>query len=192
MRQGRKRMAWWAGLGLVWTLTAAGEPSVVSGGEAVWPEFGQERSAGAERVDFSRLPLERAIAMVHGAGARKIVSFEDSNCAYCKKLMRELEAVDDVTVYVFLYPILEGDSWEKSRQIWCAPDRARAWRAWMLEGKEPASASPGCDASALEHNLALGRRLGISVVPTIVLPSGRRIPGLIRAPDLMDFLSRER
>lgn len=65
---------------------------------------------------------------------------------------------------------------------------------WTLTaaGKEPASVSSSCDASALEHNLALDRRLGISVVPTIVLPSGRRIPGLIRAPDLMDFLSRER
>lgn len=160
-------------------------------GDEPWSDLDEGGRDGMDvgRVDFSRLPFDRAIVLVHGTASRMIVSFEDPNCAYCKKLMRELEAVDDVTVHVFLYPILGADSWEKSRRIWCAPDRARAWRAWMLEGRLPAPAA--CGSSALEENLRLGRELGISWVPTIVLPSGKRVPGLIRADDLGDLLAGE-
>src|SRR5207237_8408210 len=40
----------------------------------------------------------------------------------------ELRVGTDVTVYTFLYPVLGKDSREKSRDIWCAKDKALAWR----------------------------------------------------------------
>ena len=53
----------------------------------------------------------------------------------------------DVTIYTFLYPILGPDSDAKSRNIWCAKDKAKAWRDWMVDGtrrraKAAASATP--------------------------------------------------
>lgn len=160
-------------------------------GDEPWSDLDEGRRDGMDvgRVDFARLPFDRAIALVHGTGSRTIVSFADPNCSYCKESMRELDALGDVTVYLFLYPILGEDSREKSERIWCAPDRARAWRAWMLEGRLPVPAA--CDASAIEENLRLGRELRISWVPTIILPSGKRISGLIRADDLGDLLTGE-
>ncbi|WP_142804863.1 DsbC family protein [Tepidiphilus sp. J10] len=160
-------------------------------GDEPWSDLDEGRRDGMDvgRVDFARLPFDRAIALVYGTGSRTIVSFADPNCGYCKESMRELDALGDVTVYLFLYPILGEDSREKSERIWCAPDRAQAWRAWMLEGRLPAPAA--CDASAIEENLRLGRELRISWVPTIILPSGKRISGLIRADDLGDLLTGE-
>ena len=32
------------------------------------------------------------------------------NCGYCKRLAKDLQKVDNLTVYVFLYPILSEDS----------------------------------------------------------------------------------
>jgi hypothetical protein len=70
--------------------------------------------------------------MVRGNGKRKLAVFEDPNCGYCKRFERDLQKVDNVTVYMFLYPILSQDSADKSRNIWCAKDKAKAWTDWMV------------------------------------------------------------
>ena len=76
-----------------------------------------------------------------GTGARKLVVFADPNCGYCKKLERDLNSVPNITVFTFLVPILGGDSPEKARDIWCAKDRGKAWRNWMIDGTPPPAAA---------------------------------------------------
>lgn len=128
------------------------------------------------KVKFSDLPFESALKMVKGDGKRVIAVFEDPNCIYCKRFRKTLGEVDNVTVYTFMYNILSPDSVEKSRNIWCSPDRNKAWDDWMLNGTLPASASPDCEAP---HGsvLALGRKLKITGTPTIFFTDGSRIPG---------------
>ncbi len=83
----------------------------------------EDRIAKLTAVDFSALPLKDAFTIVRGDGKRKVAVFEDPNCGYCKRFERDLQNVDNVTVYLFLYPILSPDSAEKSRNIWCAKDK---------------------------------------------------------------------
>ena len=97
-----------------------------------------ERMKKLTAIRFSDLPLDRAIKQVRGDGKRVLATFEDPNCGYCKRLAKELQKLDNVTVYVFLYPILSEDSVRKSKQIWCAADRSKAWNDWMIDGKAPA------------------------------------------------------
>ena len=82
-------------------------------------------------VDFAELPLKDAFTIVRGDGKRKVAVFEDPNCGYCKRFERDLQNVDNITVYLFLYPILSPDSAEKSRNVWCAKDRVAAWQDMM-------------------------------------------------------------
>lgn len=146
----------------------------------------QARMAQLSAIDFSTLPLDQAIKHVRGNGKRVIVSFEDPNCAYCKRLGKELAQLKDVTVYTFLYPILSPDSTEKSRNIWCAGDRAKAWNDWILNAKVPASAS--CDSSVVERNVTLGQKLRINGTPTMFLADGRRLGGYLPAAELEQAL----
>lgn len=92
-----------------------------------------ERLQKLAAIKFSELPLELAVKRVHGDGKRVLASFEDPNCGYCKKLAKEMAKLDNVTLYTFLYPILSPDSLVKSKQIWCAADKGKAWNDWMLE-----------------------------------------------------------
>ncbi|MDP3310297.1 MAG: DsbC family protein, partial [Polaromonas sp.] len=98
----------------------------------------QRRNLTEERVDklnavaFDALPLKDAFTIVRGNGKRKLAVFEDPNCGYCKRFERDMQKVNDVTVYMFLYPILGADSVDKSRNIWCAKDRGKAWHDLML------------------------------------------------------------
>lgn len=133
-------------------------------------------------VDFAELPLKDAFTIVRGDGKRKLAVFEDPNCGYCKRFERDLQNVDNVTVYLFLYPILSPDSAEKSRNIWCAKDRMAAWQDLMVRDKVPAPAT--CDTGALQRNLAFGKKYKITGTPTLIFANGARVPGAIPAQEV--------
>ena len=127
-------------------------------------------------VKFDQLPLDQSIKIVRGNGSRKLAIFEDPNCGYCKHFERELATVNDITVYVFLFPILSPDSADKSKAVWCSPDRAKAWLDLMLKDTAPAAAGEKCEAP-LEKTLAFGREKRITGTPTMFFEDGERIPG---------------
>lgn len=143
----------------------------------------EERKNKLAQINFSDLPLNLAVKQVRGSGKRVFATFEDPNCGYCKKLAKDLQAMNDVTIYTFLYPILSPDSSEKSKAIWCAADRAKAWNDWMINNTNPGSKTD-CDTSAVDKVVALGQKLNIRGTPTIFLSNGERIPGAVSAAKL--------
>lgn len=141
------------------------------------------------RVDFSGLPLDKAIVSVKGSGARKLAVFSDPDCPYCRQLEKELQGITDVTIYTFLYPLvsIHPDAPRKARLVWCAPDRAKAWDELMLLGREPDNGA-SC-AAPINDNVALAQKLSIEGTPGIVFASGRLIPGLIQRAAIEQFLN---
>jgi len=147
----------------------------------------EERKQKLSQIKFSDLPLDLAIKQVKGDGKRVIATFEDPNCGYCKRLAKEFAKMDNLTIYTFLMPILSPDSIEKSQNVWCAPDRAKAWKEWMLNGTAPATAK--CD-NPVQKSLAFGQKLNIRGTPTIFFADGSRAPGFIPAAQLEQALAR--
>ena len=135
----------------------------------------QKRNLTEERVDklsaiaFDQLPLKNAFTQVRGNGKRKLVVFADPNCGYCKRFEKDLQKLDNVTIHHLLYPILGEDSKAKSRNIWCAKDKAKAWQDWMVREQALPSTIPMCDTTALTRNVELGRNYKINGTPTIFL-----------------------
>jgi thiol:disulfide interchange protein DsbC len=146
----------------------------------------EERTEKLLAIDFKTLPIKDAFTLVRGNGKRKLAVFEDPNCGYCKRFERDLQKVDNVTVYMFLYPILGADSVDKSNNIWCAKNKAKAWHAWMLEDLTPPSAS--CDTAAVQRNVEFGRKAKITGTPTLVFADGSRVPGAINAQQVEKLL----
>ncbi len=140
-------------------------------------------------VSFDKLPLKDAFTMVRGNGKRKLAVFEDPNCPYCKRFERDLEKVDNVTVYLFLYPILGPDSTDKSRNIWCAKDKAKTWLDWMVRNAVPAKADASCDVAALARNIEFGKQHKITGTPTLIFADGSRVPGAIGAAEIEKMLA---
>ena len=137
-----------------------------------------ERMRRLSAIKFTDLPLELAVKQVRGDGKRVIASFEDPNCGYCKKLARDTAKLDNVTIYTFLYPILSPDSLDKSNQVWCSADKAKAWNDWMQDGKALSGRSD-CDTSAVQKSVELGHKLAITGTPTLFFADGERIPGAV-------------
>lgn len=147
----------------------------------------EERVEKLTAVKFDALPIKDAITVVRGDGKRKLAVFEDPNCGYCKRFERDLDKVSNVTIHTFLYPILSPDSNEKSKNIWCAKDKVKAWQDWMLSDQVPASAS--CDASAVARNVELGKKYKITGTPTLIFADGSKVPGAINAQQIEKYLA---
>jgi len=143
-----------------------------------------ERIQEINKIKFSDLPLSSAIKQVKGDGKRVIAVFEDPNCGYCKRLRQTtLKNLDNVTIYTFMYNILADDSFVKSKNIWCAPDRAKAWDDWMINGKAAPTAPASCETPN-DKIAALGQQLKITGTPAIFFADGTRIPGAVDLPTL--------
>lgn len=144
----------------------------------------ERRSEELMRVSFASLPLENAFKVVKGDGSRKIAVFSDPDCPFCKQYEEELARLDNVTIYTFIFPIegLHAGATEKSKAIWCAPDRVEAWNQWMRKGVLPKNAG-NCE-NPIAKNVQLGGRLGINGTPTTIFSDGKRIPGRIPTPQI--------
>jgi thiol:disulfide interchange protein DsbC len=138
----------------------------------------EQRLARIRAQDLPKLPYGDAIVFKQGTGARRMVVFEDPNCHYCKDAERNFMQLKDVTIYTFLIPILGADSVTKSRDIWCSPNNAQAWRTWMTQGQMPPRAMGRCDVNALERNLELANRYHLNYTPAILFDDGSRHTGL--------------
>ena len=153
----------------------------------------QRRNLTEERVDkltainFEALPFKDAFTIVRGNGKRRLAVFQDPNCGYCKRFERDVQKLNHVTIHMFLYPILSADSNEKSKNIWCAKDRVKAWQDWMVRDQAPVAAN--CDASAIARNIDIGRKFKITGTPTLVFVDGSRVPGAISVAEVEKHLS---
>jgi len=150
----------------------------------------KERLEEINKIKFSDLPLDKAIKTVKGDGSRVIAVFEDPNCGYCKRFRQTtLKETDNITVYTFMYNILADDSFVKSKNIWCAPDRSKAWDDWMLNNKAAPVAAANCE-SPNEQVVELGHKLGVSGTPAIFFADGTRVPGAIDTKALEEKLAK--
>ena len=136
----------------------------------------QTEAVTAAPVPVDQLPLADAIKTVRGNGQRKLAVFSDPNCVYCKQLEPELASLDNVTIYTFLVPF-QGEA--RPVDIWCAADRERAWRQWMLQA-DASLMQPGAQCEhPIARNLELARRLRVQGTPTMIWADGSRTDGYV-------------
>ncbi|MDR0479278.1 MAG: DsbC family protein [Burkholderiaceae bacterium] len=140
-------------------------------------------------IAFKDLPMQNAFTIVRGTGKRQLALFEDPNCGYCKHFEQGLQKISDITVHVFLIPILGQDSTVKARQIWCSADQGKAWQDWMVRGIKPMG-SADCDADALQANLDFARKYHITGTPTLVFADGSRVSGALPEQQVEQRLSK--
>ena len=169
-----------------------GGASVIIAGQIIDAKSGrnltEERLRALSAIKWDSLPFGSAVTTVRGNGRRKIAVFSDPNCPYCKRFEETLAKLDDITVHIFLYPVIKPQSVPLAKSIWCSRDRARAWDDLMLRGIAP-SAAPDCD-TPVDKLVALGHRLGATSTPTWFLQNGERFSGAMRLEDVRALLDK--
>ncbi|MBS0327577.1 MAG: DsbC family protein [Proteobacteria bacterium] len=142
------------------------------------------RTRKLNRVAVDRLPMDLAFKRVKGDGSRKLYLFSDADCPFCHRLEQEMRGLDNVTIYTFMFPIdqLHPDAARKSRILWCAPDRAKAWDTYFATGKLPSNS--GDCSNPVAKTQALGDSLHINATPTLIFADGTMIPGALPLPQI--------
>lgn len=137
----------------------------------------EERLKKLSAIEFGALPLDLAVKIQRGNGKRAIAMFTDPYCRYCRRLEQTLLQLDDITVYVFMYPVIRPDAADHSRSVWCSKDRAKAWLDLAAgENAKVPTASATC-ANPVDKVLALGRSLRVNGTPTLFFANGERAGG---------------
>jgi thiol:disulfide interchange protein DsbC len=151
-----------------------------------------ERMTKLNAIKVSDLPLEQAIKFVKGDGSRKLYVFSDPQCPFCKKFEAELSKVDNITIYLFPFPIasLHPQSAAEAKAIWCAADKNAAWQNALLKNTPPKNA--GDCKNPIDANIALGGKLRITGTPTLIFANGERVPGMVPADKLEQLLSEKK
>jgi len=149
----------------------------------------EERIRDLLRVNVADLPYEDAIKIVKGDGKRKLVTFEDPDCPYCRRVEADIAKLDNYTLYVFLYPIeqLHPSAPDKSRRVWCAKDPAKAWLDLMLRNQDPKG--KGDCKNPISRNIGLAAQLNIQGTPALIFEDGRVVPGAIPKEQIEKFMN---
>lgn len=151
----------------------------------------EERIGKLSAIKFESLPLDQAVKIVRGNGRRVAAMFSDPYCPACQSFEQTLQQMDDMTLYVFMFPVIRPEKIDDSRSVWCSADRAKAWLDLALRKKAPAAAS--CD-NPVDSLVALGQTIGVRATPTLFFENGERQQGGMSAADLrtrMDLAARE-
>jgi thiol:disulfide interchange protein DsbC len=140
-------------------------------------------------IDFNSLPFDLAIKTVRGDGSRKVAVFADPLCPYCRQLEQELQGVNNVTIYTFLYPLesIHPGASVKAVDIWCSKDRSDAWSKWMLQNKGPGDTR--CTGAPIDKLQALGQKLRVDSTPTLFTVDGKRTRGAIKHNEIEQLLA---
>ena len=153
----------------------------------------EERLRKLSAIDWNQLPFQWAVTARRGDGRREIAVFSDPNCPYCQKFEKDLATLDNITVHIFMWPVIKAESVRQTKSVWCSKDRANAWNELMLKRVEP-TAPTDCE-NPIEELVALGKRLGATSTPTWFLPNGESYVGALPLSQvvlLLDATARRR
>jgi thiol:disulfide interchange protein DsbC len=149
----------------------------------------KERYDQVNKVDVSKIPIEDAIVITKGSGAKKLFLFTDVDCPFCRKAYEWLKTQTDYTLYVFLYPLdMHPQAPEKSVKILCDKDSAAA-----LDGAHVDQGPTGekCEAGEklLQKQKNVANEIGINATPVFILDSGVKMSGFNQKA-LQDYLKK--
>ena len=150
----------------------------------------EERMRKLNAVRFDSLPLDLTVKVQRGSGRRVMAMFSDPYCPACRSFERTLAQIDDITIYIFMYPVIRPENINHSRAVWCSPDRAKAWLELAAAAQPKVPAAGASCANPVDQVLAAGRKLRVNATPTLFLANGERISGGLAAADLRKILDQ--
>lgn len=149
----------------------------------------EERRVRRRRDLIGALPDGDAVTFTPPGGAIASVNvFTDVDCGYCQMLHRSMADYHDrgIEIRYLAYPRggEESETWDRMVSAWCAEDRESAITALKAGDEIP---NRTCENPVARH-YEIGVASGVTGTPSLVLPNGQMLPGLVTAEELADLL----
>jgi thiol:disulfide interchange protein DsbC len=147
------------------------------------------RRDGRSRV-MAKIDPKTMIVFAPEKTKHVITAFTDIDCGYCRKLHKQIAEYNDLGIEIryLAYPRagLNTPSYDKAVSVWCAADQREALTRAKAGEKLPKA---DCDNPVKSH-MAAAREVGVTGTPTLVLESGRVIPGYVEPKRLIQILDQ--
>jgi thiol:disulfide interchange protein DsbC len=123
---------------------------------------------------------------------KKIIVFTDPECPFCAKIHQEMKKVvaerKDIAFYIKMFPLpIHKDAAEKAKAIVCEKSLKLLDEAYE---KKPIPKAK-CKTTVIDDNIKLGKKLGISGTPALILPDGRVVSGYRDAKTLEALIDKK-
>jgi thiol:disulfide interchange protein DsbC len=152
----------------------------------------QERLSEINRINVSQIPLGDALVLGNKNAKHRVIVFDDPECPFCAKLHQEMKKVvserKDIAFYIKMFPLkMHASAYQKAKAIVC--EKSLSMLEDSLAKKElPA---PKCNTTAVDDNIKLANKLGITGAPTLIMPDGRVVPGFRDADSLKALILKK-
>lgn len=126
-----------------------------------------------------------------GKAKHIITVFTDVDCPYCSMLHKEVPKLNEAGIEVryLMYPRAgEGSpTFHKSVSAWCNDDQKKA----ISIAKEGGVVAPKTCDDPVKEQFELGKLIGVTGTPTLILENGKILPGFVPAAQLIKILDDE-
>jgi thiol:disulfide interchange protein DsbC len=140
---------------------------------------------------LAKVPESEMLVFGPASATHTITVFTDIDCPWCRQMHSQIAEYNKLGVRVryLFYPRSGPDteSWSKADTVWCSADRKAAFTRAKLGNK--LDLKP-CAGSPVARDYQLGRDIGITGTPGVVLASGELIPGYLSPPQLIAHLKQ--
>jgi thiol:disulfide interchange protein DsbC len=120
-----------------------------------------------------------------------ITVFTDVDCPYCAMLHKEVPKLNKAGIEVryLMYPRAgEGSpTYNKSVSTWCNSDQKKT----ISIAKEGGVVTPKTCDDPVKEQFELGKSIGITGTPTLILENGKILPGYVPAAQLIKILNEQ-
>ena len=150
-----------------------------------------ERSRNQQRLSQLQQLPESELITYRAKGDEKhvITIFTDIDCGYCRRLHRGMDEMNElgITVHYLAFPRspVGTASFNKSVSVWCADDPAQAMTDAKLNNRV---VDANCASAPVAKHQQLGRQLGVTGTPAILLENGTLIPGYLPPGRLLEAI----
>lgn len=118
--------------------------------------------------------------------------FTDVDCGYCAKFHQEVAALNKAGVKIrylaFPRAGIDSDTYKRMVSVWCSEDQQQAITDAKARRDVPAKE---CD-SPVRKEYELGKSIGVSGTPALVLSDGELVPGYVPAAKLISYLQQKK
>ena len=140
-----------------------------------------ESERNSARIEMmAAIPDDEMISFTPDEVKYSVSIFTDIDCAYCRRLHSQIDEylAQGIEINYLLYPRSgpTSASWVKAEQVWCADDRNEALTLAKVDKNFD---SHSCDSSMISKHYSLGKEVGLTGTPAIVMSDGTLMPGYL-------------
>lgn len=150
----------------------------------------ENAKAGMRRDLLASVDVSKQITFAPEQATYDLMVFTDIDCGYCRKLHAQMAEYNEqgIAIHYMAFPRagIGSKSYEKAVSVWCADNPQEALTQAKL-GSDPDPAQ--CDNPVAEQ-YDLGKQLGVTGTPSLVMMDGRMIPGYVPPEQLRQRLEQ--